>query len=44
MSEGAIELPLTGEIAVLAGELKGLHGDPAEQFVVATAIAGGAIS
>jgi PIN domain nuclease of toxin-antitoxin system len=39
MSEGAIELPLTGEIAVLAGELEGLHGDPADRFIVATAIA-----
>jgi PIN domain nuclease of toxin-antitoxin system len=39
ISEGAIELPLTGEIAILAGELEGLHGDPADRFIVATAIA-----
>jgi PIN domain nuclease of toxin-antitoxin system len=39
ISEGAIELPLTGEIAILAGELEALHGDPADRFIVATAIA-----
>ena len=39
MSEGTIELPLTGEIAIIAGELEGLHGDPADRFIVATAIA-----
>ncbi len=38
LSEGASELPLTGEIAILAGELEGLHGDPADRFIVATAI------
>ena len=37
MSEGAIELPLTGEIAILAGELEGLHGDPADRFLMAAA-------
>ena len=36
---GIGELPLTGEIAILAGELEGLHGDPADRFIVATAIA-----
>jgi PIN domain nuclease of toxin-antitoxin system len=39
LSEGAIELPLTGEIAILAGELEGLHADPADRFIAATAIA-----
>ena len=39
LSEGATELPLTGEIAILAGEIEGLHGDPADRFIVATAIA-----
>jgi PIN domain nuclease of toxin-antitoxin system len=33
------ELPLTGEIAILAAELEGLHGDPAERIIAATAIA-----
>jgi PIN domain nuclease of toxin-antitoxin system len=36
---GAAELPLTGEIAILAGELDGLHADPADRFIAATAIA-----
>lgn len=40
---GATELPLTGEIAILAGELEGLHADPADRFIVATAIAHDAI-
>jgi PIN domain nuclease of toxin-antitoxin system len=39
LNEGATELPLTGEIAILAGEIEGLHGDPADRFIVATAIA-----
>jgi PIN domain nuclease of toxin-antitoxin system len=38
LNEGAAELPLTGEIAMLAGELEGLHGDPADRFIAATAI------
>jgi PIN domain nuclease of toxin-antitoxin system len=39
LGEGAIELPLTGAIAILAGELEGLHADPADRFIAATAIA-----
>jgi PIN domain nuclease of toxin-antitoxin system len=35
---GIRELPLTGKIAILAVELN-LHGDPADRFIVATAIA-----
>jgi PIN domain nuclease of toxin-antitoxin system len=35
---GIRELPLTGEIAILAVGLN-LHGDPADRFIVATAIA-----
>lgn len=35
---GAIELPLTSEIAILAAELDGLHSDPADRFIAATAI------
>jgi PIN domain nuclease of toxin-antitoxin system len=38
LDEGAIELPLTGEIAILAAELEGLHADPADRFITATAI------
>jgi len=39
LTHGAIELPLSGEIAILAAELGGLHADPADRFIVATAIA-----
>jgi len=35
---GIGELPLTGEIAILAGELDSLYGDPADRFIAATAI------
>jgi PIN domain nuclease of toxin-antitoxin system len=42
LNTGAIELPLTGEIAILAGELEGLHADPADRFIAATAILSGA--
>ncbi len=39
LSAGIRELPLTGDIAILAGELDALHGDPADRMIVATAIA-----
>ncbi len=39
LDTGLIELPLSGDIAVLAVELKGLHADPADRFIAATAIA-----
>ena len=39
LDAGVTELPLTGDIAILAGELEGLHGDPADRFIAATAIA-----
>jgi PIN domain nuclease of toxin-antitoxin system len=38
LAEGVNELPLTGDIAILATELDGLHGDPADRFIAATAI------
>jgi PIN domain nuclease of toxin-antitoxin system len=43
LTAGAIELPLTGEIAILAGEIEGLHGDPADRFIAATAVAHNAL-
>jgi PIN domain nuclease of toxin-antitoxin system len=43
VNAGLRELPLTGEIAILAVELEGLHGDPADRFIAATAIAHNAI-
>jgi PIN domain nuclease of toxin-antitoxin system len=39
LDTGILELPLTGEVALLAVELKNLHGDPADRFITATAIA-----
>ena len=38
LSEGLIEVPLTGEIAALAEALPGMHGDPADRMIAATAI------
>jgi PIN domain nuclease of toxin-antitoxin system len=39
LAEGVRELPLTGQICVLAGELENLHADPADRLIAATAIA-----
>jgi PIN domain nuclease of toxin-antitoxin system len=39
LDTGIVELALTGDIALLAVELKNLHGDPADRFIVATALA-----
>lgn len=38
LEAGARELPITGDIAILAAGLD-LHADPADRFIVATAIA-----
>ncbi len=41
LGEGVHEIPVTSEIAILAGSLKALHGfhaDPADQLITATAI------
>ena len=43
LGSGVIEVPLSGEIAVLAGELENLHADPADRFIAATAIARNAL-
>lgn len=42
LAAGAIELPLDGVTAVRALELSGLHDDPADRFIVATALVNGA--
>ncbi len=34
---GIIEAPVTGQIGILAGELDGLPGDPADRIITATA-------
>jgi PIN domain nuclease of toxin-antitoxin system len=39
IAAGVRELPLTGDIAILAAELEGLNGDPADRIIAATAIA-----
>ena len=38
MRAGIREMPLTGQIAILAVQLD-LHGDPADRFIAATAVA-----
>lgn len=38
LTAGIAELPLSGDSAVLATELEGLHKDPADRFIAATAI------
>jgi PIN domain nuclease of toxin-antitoxin system len=38
LAAGAIELPLDGTVAVRAIDLAGLHDDPADRFIVATAL------
>jgi PIN domain nuclease of toxin-antitoxin system len=42
LAAGAVELPLDGTVAVRAVELAGLHSDPADRFIVATALVHGA--
>jgi PIN domain nuclease of toxin-antitoxin system len=43
LNAGIREIPLTGDVAIFAGELEALHGDPADRFIIATAIAHDAI-
>ena len=38
LTAGAVELPLDGNVALRALELAGLHDDPADRFIVATAL------
>lgn len=38
LAAGLLELPLDGRIAILAARLQGLHKDPADRFIAATAI------
>lgn len=39
LSQGVREIPLDGAIGIVAGELAGLGGDPADRMIVATAMA-----
>lgn len=34
---GIVELGITGQIAIAAGELTGIHGDPADRLIIASA-------
>jgi PIN domain nuclease of toxin-antitoxin system len=43
LDSGVTELPLTGEIAIRAVDLGNLPDDPADRFIVATAIVHNAI-
>jgi PIN domain nuclease of toxin-antitoxin system len=38
LAGGIREIPLTGDIAVLAAQIEGLNGDPADRIIAATAI------
>ena len=40
LDEGLIEIPVDGGIAVRAGLLQDMHGDPADRLIVATALDG----
>lgn len=39
LAAGVQELPVTGDICILAGELENLHADPADRLIAASAIA-----
>jgi PIN domain nuclease of toxin-antitoxin system len=38
IAAGLVEWPIDGEIAILAADLETLHKDPADRFILATAI------
>lgn len=38
IAAGLVEIPVDGRIALLATQLENLHRDPADRFIVATAI------
>ena len=40
LSEGLVEIPMDGEIAIRAANLADLQDDPADRFLVATALGG----
>jgi PIN domain nuclease of toxin-antitoxin system len=42
LSAGLVEVALAGDIAIVAGQLGGFDGDPADRIIVATAIRIGA--
>ena len=40
LREGLTEIPVDGEVAIRAGNLTDFQADPADRFIVATALAG----
>ena len=38
LDQGLIEIPVSGDIAANAATVSGLHGDPADRIIVATAL------
>ncbi len=42
LQNGLREIPLTGSIAICAGQLQGFHGDPADRMIASTAMDNGA--
>ena len=40
LAQGMIEIPVDGDIGARAAQLQGLHGDPADRIIVATALGG----
>lgn len=40
LANGLVEIPVTGDLAVRAGALEGIHGDPGDRLIVATALEG----
>ena len=37
LEQGLVEIPVDGDIAIRAGFLRDMHGDPADRIIVATA-------
>ena len=40
LRDGLVEIPVDGAVAIRAGLLRDLHGDPADRFILATALEG----
>ncbi len=38
LKNGFWEIPLSGSVAITAGQLEKLHGDPADRIIIATAV------
>jgi PIN domain nuclease of toxin-antitoxin system len=41
LGDGLVEIPVTGDIWIAAGALRGFQGDPADRIIAATALAKG---